>query len=278
MNTLKSKVSNVVDAVTDQVGEVTGSSGQDSVHTATKTPPAAPAGTTHPVPGDKSINGSTDRGSIQTVPQKVSGGDMGGAGAKARLEQKVTKSTPSEPVTAAAAAKAKTVPAATVPVVAEAKAVPAETMPVVTMETPKIGKTEAVLPATAVNPVANASMPVTKFPEAEAYAVLSPAAAVAGSTGSTHPVTPSDDLMEVNFHLTMGGIGHKVAVKGSWDSWAEEVDCSGDGGAVLRLKPGTYHYKYIVDGQWINDASGNTVTDADGHVNNVLEVYYIECM
>lgn len=258
MNTIKDKISNVVDAVTDKVSEVTGSGGQDSVHTATQTPPAAPAGATHPVPGDRSINGSTDRGSIKTVPQTDNGANKSSAAAKTLLEQKVKEPTPSKTVTAAAAAKAK--------------AVPVETVPVVAVETPKVEKTEAVLPATAVNPVANASVPVTKFAEADAYAVLPPAGTDAGSVGSTHPVKPSDGLKEVNFRLSMGGTGHTVAVKGSWDSWAEEVDCSGEGGGMLRLKPGTYHYKYILDGQWINDASGNTVTDADGHVNNVLEV------
>lgn len=267
MNTIKDKISNVVEAVSDKVGVVTGSNGHDSVHTASKTPPAAPAGATHPLPGDRSINGSTDRGSIKTVPQTV------GGGAKARLEQKVKEPMPSKTVTAAGATKAKTVPDETVPIVAKAKAVPGpEVVPVVPVEA---AKAENVVPAKAVHPVANATVPVTKFSEANAYAVLPPAGAVAdsvGSTHSTHPVKQSDGLKEVNFHLAMGGAGHKIAVKGSWDNWAEEVDCSSDKGAVLRLKPGTYQYKYILDGQWINDSSGNTVADADGNINNVLEV------
>lgn len=262
MNTIKGKISNVVDAVTEKV-----SGGQDSVHTASKTPPAAPAGATHPVPGDRSINGSTDRGSIKTVPPTVNGDKS----AKERLEEKVKEPTPSKTL----ATPSQTVTPSTTAV--KVKAAPVETVPVVAVEAPATAKAETVLPAKAVKPVADATVPVTKFTEAEAYAVLPPAGAVAGATKSTdshkHPVeTPSDGKKEVTFHLAMGGTGHKVAVKGSWDSWAEEVDCSADGGAKLRLKPGTYHYKYIMDGTWINDASGNTVTDADGNVNNVLEV------
>ncbi|GAB0491399.1 hypothetical protein MMPV_002652 [Pyropia vietnamensis] len=270
MNTIKDKISNVVEAVGDKVSAVTGGSEHDSVHTASKVPPAAPAGATYPVPGDRSVNGATDRGSIKTVPQTVGGGN------KARLEQKVKEPTPSKMVTTAGATKAQTVPHDTVPVVAKAKAAPApDVVPVVAVEAPKGAKSENVVPPKAVHPVATATVPVTKFSEADAYAVLPPAEAAAGSEGSTHstqPVKPSDGLKEVNFHLAMGGTGHKIAVKGSWDNWAEEVDCSGDKGAMLRLKPGTYQYKYILDGQWVNDASGNTVTDADGNVNNVLEV------
>lgn len=202
-----------------------------------------------------------------TAQQTVYGDGKSSAAAKTSLEQKVKEPTPSKTV----AADPKTAPSGTVPVVAEVNAVPAETVPVVAVQTPKVDKTAAVLPATAVNPAANASVPVTKFAEADAYAVLPPAVAPAGSTSSTHPVEPSDGLKEANFHLIMGGTGHSVVVKGSWDNWSEEVDCSGDGGGMVRLKPGTYQYKYILDGQWINDA-GNTVLDADGNVNNVLEV------
>lgn len=269
MNTIKGKISNVVETVTEKV-----SGGQDSVHTASKTPPAAPAGATHPVPGDRSINGSTDHGSIKTVPPTVSGNKS----AQARLEEKVKETTPSK--TLPMPSKTLPTPSKTVTsttTAAKVKTAPVEAVPVVAVEAPATAKAEAVLPAKAVKPVPDATVPVTKLTEAEAYAILPPAGAVAGATKSTethkHAVeSPSDGKKEVAFHLAMGGSGHKVAVKGSWDSWAEEVDCSADGGAKLRLKPGTYHYKYIMDGSWINDASGNTVTDADGNVNNVLEV------
>lgn len=269
MNTIKGKISNVVDAVTEKV-----SGGHDSVHTATKTPPAAPAGATHPVPGDRSINGATDHGSIKTVPPTVNGDKS----AKERLEEKVKEPTPSKTLATPSQTRRTTSETVTPSTTAaKVKTAPVETVPVVAVEAPATAKAEAVLPAKAVKPVADATVPVTKFSEAEAYAVLPPAGALAGETKSTethkHPVEPpSDGKKEVTFHLAMGGTGHKVAVKGSWDSWAEEVDCSADGGATLRLKPGTYQYKYIMDGSWINDASGNTVTDADGNVNNVLEV------
>jgi hypothetical protein len=42
---------------------------------------------------------------------------------------------------------------------------------------------------------------------------------------------------------------------------------------TLELKPGTYQYKFLVDGEWVNDPNNvRTVPNQFGSLNNVLEV------
>ncbi|OHE82940.1 MAG: hypothetical protein A2107_12125 [Verrucomicrobia bacterium GWF2_62_7] len=42
---------------------------------------------------------------------------------------------------------------------------------------------------------------------------------------------------------------------------------------TLELKPGTYQYKFLVDGEWVNDPNNvRTTPNQFGSLNNVLEV------
>jgi hypothetical protein len=42
---------------------------------------------------------------------------------------------------------------------------------------------------------------------------------------------------------------------------------------MLELKPGTYQYKFLVDGEWVNDPNNvRTTPNQFGSLNNVLEV------
>ncbi len=42
---------------------------------------------------------------------------------------------------------------------------------------------------------------------------------------------------------------------------------------TLELKPGIYHYKFLVDGEWVNDPNNvRTAPNQFGSLNNVLEV------
>lgn len=68
----------------------------------------------------------------------------------------------------------------------------------------------------------------------------------------------------------MSPITSTVVVKGGWDGWTGEVDCAGEGGEVSLL-PGTYTWKYIVDGEFVCDKGSNVVVDAVGY-NHVLTV------
>merc|ERR1719420_683686 len=40
----------------------------------------------------------------------------------------------------------------------------------------------------------------------------------------------------------------------------------------LSIPPGTFQYKYIIDGVWIHDPSKKWTQDAEGNINNVLKV------
>jgi 5'-AMP-activated protein kinase regulatory beta subunit len=41
---------------------------------------------------------------------------------------------------------------------------------------------------------------------------------------------------------------------------------------IQTLPPGLYHYRFVVDGKWQTDPSQPMITDANGEVNNVIEV------
>ena len=74
----------------------------------------------------------------------------------------------------------------------------------------------------------------------------------------------------------------QVLIAGSFNQWAatpenaiQLFDTDGDGTwtTTLTLDPGTYPYKFIVDGTWIADpANPNTVDDGYGGTNSVLVV------
>lgn len=68
-----------------------------------------------------------------------------------------------------------------------------------------------------------------------------------------------------------------VILTGSFNNWSQsQLLCAREGdGWVCRveLDPGIYHYKFIVDGDWLLDPSNpDTAEDEAGNVNNVLEV------
>jgi hypothetical protein len=68
-----------------------------------------------------------------------------------------------------------------------------------------------------------------------------------------------------------------VALAGSFNNWNQsQLICAREGDEwVCRvdLKPGTYTYKFIVDGNWVLDpVNPNTVEDEAGNVNSLTEV------
>jgi 1,4-alpha-glucan branching enzyme len=70
----------------------------------------------------------------------------------------------------------------------------------------------------------------------------------------------------------------RVHVAGDFTNWhaaARPLTRAPDGSwfADLRLKPGRYQYKFIVDEEWQNDpAQTETEPDSFGGVNNVIDV------
>lgn len=68
-----------------------------------------------------------------------------------------------------------------------------------------------------------------------------------------------------------------VALAGSFNAWNQsQLICAHENDewvCRLDLKPGTYTYKFIVDGNWTLDpVNPNTVEDEAGNVNSVIEV------
>ena len=70
----------------------------------------------------------------------------------------------------------------------------------------------------------------------------------------------------------------KVVVSGSFNKWdvkklLAKKDSKGNWSAKVALKPGKYEYKFVVDGNWINDPRCTScVADSVGSHNCVIEV------
>ena len=87
--------------------------------------------------------------------------------------------------------------------------------------------------------------------------------------------------------ITWPHSGLHVYVKGSWDDWKEALQLTPSPEnkfktkqtlfARLSLLPGTYFYKFIVDGVWLCDNRKPQSDDAHGNINNVLTVEDEEC-
>lgn len=72
-----------------------------------------------------------------------------------------------------------------------------------------------------------------------------------------------------------------VAIRGSWDNWTDDImlkkvknNYSGllEFYVNLKIEPGEYQFKFIVDGVWITGTSFPVIKNADGVENNQLSV------
>eukprot|EP01116_Phalansterium_solitarium_P008410 TRINITY_DN222_c0_g1_i5.p1 TRINITY_DN222_c0_g1~~TRINITY_DN222_c0_g1_i5.p1 ORF type:complete len:160 (+),score=4.89 TRINITY_DN222_c0_g1_i5:133-612(+) len=70
--------------------------------------------------------------------------------------------------------------------------------------------------------------------------------------------------------------GSKVSLAGSFTNWADRSllhkDPDGVWRATLKLYPGVYTFKFIVDDNWYFDMSKEHTRDAEGNTNNVVRV------
>jgi len=81
------------------------------------------------------------------------------------------------------------------------------------------------------------------------------------------------DLVEVS--IRWRGEGDTVSVAGEFNKWdPQHLNKQGDGSWVtkLRLSPGKYMYKFVVDGEWVINQDMPTTADGEGNRNNLLEV------
>jgi 1,4-alpha-glucan branching enzyme len=71
---------------------------------------------------------------------------------------------------------------------------------------------------------------------------------------------------------------HSVSVAGTFNNWTPGVltlkrDLTGLWRGAIYLKPGTYQYRYSVDGRWMDDPTARkTVPNEFGGKDSVLEV------
>lgn len=72
-----------------------------------------------------------------------------------------------------------------------------------------------------------------------------------------------------------------VSIKGSWDDWQEGVALKkyknnftgfNEFYVTLKLSPGTYQFKFVVDGSWVTSPTYPRITSGEEYENNVLNV------
>lgn len=86
-----------------------------------------------------------------------------------------------------------------------------------------------------------------------------------------------DTRRTVSFELKAPS-AKRVVLAGNFNSWNEsdllmKRDKEGMWKLGLRLNPGRYEYKFIVDNQWWTDpASGKTLVNSLGSANSIKEV------
>jgi hypothetical protein len=102
-----------------------------------------------------------------------------------------------------------------------------------------------------------------------------------GRTSATVPtLSPaSRDERGTRFAFRPGAGASHVFVAGEFNAWSptasEMLDPDGDGEyeIFLKLRPGTYQYKFVADGQWHHDPGNPNVTpDTFGGSNSVIVV------
>ncbi len=70
----------------------------------------------------------------------------------------------------------------------------------------------------------------------------------------------------------------KVSIAGSFNNWSltsmpMKKNADGAWKINLKLSPGTYEYKYVVDGGWVQEMSGSdSAPNSFGTHNNVVSV------
>jgi 1,4-alpha-glucan branching enzyme len=82
---------------------------------------------------------------------------------------------------------------------------------------------------------------------------------------------------EVTFVYNQKSEAKAVYLAGTFNDWSPDkkrMTRSKDGSfrARMKLAPGKYEYKFIVDGEWQADTDTATVQNEHGTANNVVEV------
>eukprot|EP01134_Creolimax_fragrantissima_P002848 CFRG2848T1 len=101
-----------------------------------------------------------------------------------------------------------------------------------------------------------------------------------GSLPGNYDVPSNNVLMldEGRRNVMIGWTGYRnqrVEVAGTWDAWKRKIPLQWDFNqhyAVIDLKRGEYHYKYIVNGKWTYDPNRAKIDDGQGSFNNYFTI------
>lgn len=82
---------------------------------------------------------------------------------------------------------------------------------------------------------------------------------------------------EVTFVLNQMPTAKKVYLAGTFNQWdpvEKKMSKSKDGSfrAKMKLTPGKYEYKFIVDGDWVDDPEADKSVNEFGTTNSVVEI------
>mmetsp|Transcript_2868 Transcript_2868/g.5363 ORF Transcript_2868/g.5363 Transcript_2868/m.5363 type:complete len:233 (-) Transcript_2868:298-996(-) len=90
--------------------------------------------------------------------------------------------------------------------------------------------------------------------------------------------TPSHDVTAsvlVDFSWTVTAPQASAKVSGSFSNWTQPLDLHPQADAwtiSIPLPPGTYTYKFIIDGEWMYDVTKPTQPDDQNNINNVITI------
>ncbi len=93
--------------------------------------------------------------------------------------------------------------------------------------------------------------------------------------GSDQPTPQVEKLVDFSFYAPQA---YSVNVAGSFNNWTPgafplKKDVTGTWRGALRLKPGTYQYRFFMDKRWVDDPNAKTTAANEfGSHNAVLEV------
>ena len=89
----------------------------------------------------------------------------------------------------------------------------------------------------------------------------------------------TNSLPKLNVHFELFSPGaHEVCIAGTFNDWEPDTDkmslqANGKWVRNLTLKPGTYEYRFVVDGKWEADPNADhTVMNPYGERNSLLTV------
>jgi hypothetical protein len=123
--------------------------------------------------------------------------------------------------------------------------------------------------------------PAPLAPEAQARVAAAAAAAAAPRPTVPKPAPKPAPAAPVTRRVEFvmdSPFASQVNLSGDFNGWemttlALRKDADGLWRITVELKPGLYAYKFLVDGQWVNDPNNpRTAANQFGSLNNVIEV------